>query len=182
MELSAAIIIPDGFEEIETIAPLDILRRGGIKVSLIGYKSINVKGVHNISVQADDIFINILSQEYDCIILPGGPGCYNIRKDDTLHRLLKKHFDQKKLICAICAAPLILHDAGILMHKKYTAHPCTRDELSDIIAQPVVTDNHLITGASPEASLIFGFTILQNLTDENNAKQVANAMLFSEDF
>lgn len=181
MEQSAAIIISDGFEEIEMSAILDILRRGGISVSVIGYKSRTLVGAHNLSIITDDIFSNISSQIYDCVILPGGPGCYKLRHCDELNEFLQTHFNKHKLICAICAAPLILYDAGILKNKKYTAHICTYDELTDAISsEHIVVDDNIITGSGPCASLHFGFTILKHLTDERTMHQLANSMLFCD--
>lgn len=179
--MNAAIIITDGFEEIEAITPLDILRRGNVDVTLIGYEGTAVKGAHNLVIQTDATLADILSKDYDCVILPGGPGCYNMRGDKDLVSFVQRHFKANKLVCAICAAPLLLHDAEVLLNKRYTSHPCTHDELTSAVGEPVAVDGNLITGIGPGASTRFGFTILQHLTDTQHAKRTANSMMFSDE-
>lgn len=182
MQATAVIVITDGFEEIEAVTPLDILRRGNVDVTLVGYNSRTVVGAHNISLQTDVTLNEILTKVYDCLILPGGPGCYNMRGNNDLLSFIKTHVQKHKLICAICAAPLILNDAGALQGKRYTAHPCTYNELSNVVAEPVVVDGNLITGAGPGTSAQFGLTILNHLTDTQNTHLVANSMLYREKF
>lgn len=183
MKQTGLIIISDGFEEIEAITPLDILRRGEIEVIIAGYKGNSVTGAHGLIIKTDCILSNVLSEAYDCLIFPGGPGCYNLRDDKPLRDFIRKHYVTSRLICAICAAPLILHDAGILSGKKYTAHPCTYDELAEAISsEPVVTDDNLITGSGPGAATKFGFEIIKKLTDERFMQQLVKSMLFNEKF
>lgn len=182
MQPTAAIIIPDGFEEIEALTVLDILRRGGVEVTLVGYKSITCKGAHNLVVQTDDMLGNMSSQTFECIVLPGGPGCYSMRMDKALQTFVQKHFQTGKLVCAICAAPLVLYDMGILSHKKYTSHPCTHDELTEALDEAVIIDNNLITGIGPGASASFAFNILCYLTGKENATRIAHTMIYEKKF
>jgi 4-methyl-5(b-hydroxyethyl)-thiazole monophosphate biosynthesis len=179
MKTRTLIIIPDGFEEIEFCCPFDILVRGGIEVAIAGYKNTNPTGYHGLQVRANIEFSEVGTGTYDCVILPGGVGCYKMRGDTALGTLLTAHVKAGRLVCAICAAPLILHDAGILAGKRYTAHPCTHDELTGAIAESnVVADGSLITASGPGAAADFAFEILAKLTDRATASNMAKFMLF----
>ncbi|MDR0595605.1 MAG: DJ-1/PfpI family protein [Puniceicoccales bacterium] len=179
MSKCTVIIIPNKFEEMEFVCPFDVLLRGGSEVTVAGYGNLNIAGCHGLQVRANVEFVDIASNTYDCVVLPGGPGCYSLRGDVTLKNFLMRHFEAKKLVCAICAAPLVLHDAGILQNKKYTGHPCTYGELKEIVAtDAVVGDGNLITGSGPGAAAKFGLKILEHLTDKATADNTARAMLF----
>ncbi|MDR2435855.1 MAG: DJ-1/PfpI family protein [Puniceicoccales bacterium] len=178
MKKRAIVIIPDGFEEMEFCCPFDILSRGGIGVAIAGYGNIDLTGAHGLRVRADVMFADVLSEVFDCVILPGGPGCYSMRGDESVKTFLLEHWQAKKLLCAICAAPLILHDCGILREKKYTAHPCTCDELKGAQAMGrVVTDGNLLTASGPGAAVEFGLKILECLADGAIAGGVAKSAL-----
>jgi transcriptional regulator GlxA family with amidase domain len=125
----------------------------------------------------------VISETYDCVILPGGPGCYSLRVDKALGNFLVRHFQSGKLICVICAAPLVLHDSGILRGKKYTAHPCTYSELTEIaITGNAVADGNLINASGPGTAAKLGFKILEHLVDKATADRIAKATLFKSDF
>jgi 4-methyl-5(b-hydroxyethyl)-thiazole monophosphate biosynthesis len=177
MKKRALIIIPNGFEEMEFCCPFDILLRGGIGITVAGYGGTDLSGAHGLRVRVDTGFADISSEIYDCVILPGGPGCYNMRGDGALKTFLLGHLQAERLLCAICAAPLILHDFGILREKKYTAHPCTRDELRSARADRVVADGNLITAIGPGAAAEFGLKILASLAGEAAADAVAESAL-----
>jgi 4-methyl-5(b-hydroxyethyl)-thiazole monophosphate biosynthesis len=178
MKKRAIVIIPDGFEEMEFCCPFDILSRGGVGVTVAGYGNVDLTGAHGLRLRADVRFANILTEVFDCVIFPGGPGCYSIRGDETVKTFLLKHWQAKKLLCAICAAPLILHDCGILREKKYTAHPCTHDELKGArVTDRVVVDGNLLTASGPGAAVEFGLKILECLVDGATADSVAKSAL-----
>jgi 4-methyl-5(b-hydroxyethyl)-thiazole monophosphate biosynthesis len=178
MKKRAIVIIPDGFEEMEFCCPFDILSRGGIDVTVAGYGNVNLTSSHGLRVRADVEFVGAPTEAYDCVVLPGGPGCYNMRGNEAVMTFLVKHWQAKKLLCAICAAPLILYDCGILRGKKYTAHPCTYNELEEAqTTNRVVTDDNLITASGPGAAVEFGLKILEFLIGKTTADDVARSAL-----
>ncbi|MDR1255593.1 MAG: DJ-1/PfpI family protein [Puniceicoccales bacterium] len=172
------IIITDKFEEMEFVCPFDVLLRGGVSVTTAGRSGSSVVGFRGLRLQTDVKFSDIAAETYDCVVLVGGPGCYTLRGDEPLKNFLVRHSEAEKLLCAICAAPLILHDAGLLQGKKHTAHPCTHDELTAAIAtESVVADGNLITGAGPGVAAKFAFKILEHLTDKSTADSTAKSMV-----
>jgi 4-methyl-5(b-hydroxyethyl)-thiazole monophosphate biosynthesis len=175
----ALIVIPNGFEEVEFCCPFDILMRGGIDVLVAGYDGTELTGAHGLQVRAKTELSDAALAMYDCILLPGGAGCYAMRGDTALVEFLARHAAANELLCAICAAPLILHDAGLLRGHKYTAHPATHDELADAsTGKNVVIDGNLITGSGPGAAAEFGFAILWRLAGEETANKIRKSMLF----
>ena len=117
-------VLAEGFEEIEAVTPVDLLKRAGIEVETTGIKGIDVSGSHEISIIADHSFDEI-SDSYDGVFIPGGlPGSTNIAECRPAMDLIRKMFNEGKLVCAICAAPaVVLNSAGILAGKKATCYP-----------------------------------------------------------
>ena len=116
--------LADGFEEVEAMAPLDLLRRGGIEVKTVGVTGEYVTGSHNITIKADILPEAVEYEKLDCVILPGGlPGTTNLEKDDRVQAAIDFANEKKKLICAICAAPSILGNKGLLKGEKATCYP-----------------------------------------------------------
>ena len=176
MSKRALVILHEGVEEMEAIAPIDILRRGGIEVVIASTTdSHQVTGRSKVTLMVDVPLIRAADQDYDCIILPGGPGIIqSVRSHDLVKRLLKQQFDAGKWVAGICAAPLVLADAGILRNKQYTAHPSAADELSDRIPnQSVIVDPPLITSPGAGTATAFALEILARLTSTPAADEVA---------
>ncbi|MZH03627.1 MAG: DJ-1/PfpI family protein, partial [Nitrospinae bacterium] len=158
--------IAPGFEEIETITVVDILRRAGARVSLAGTEEGPLKGSRGIHVMPDESLDNILDKEFDLIVLPGGqPGTDNLRNDARVSQLLKKMDGLRKSIAAICAAPLILMDAEILGNHTITSHPSVKSDLKDIAYKDnrVVVDGHIITSKSPGTAMEFSLKLVEIL-------------------
>ena len=110
-----AVILADGFEEIEALTSVDVLRRAGVLVSVVGLSDACVRGTHNIVVKADVTLREMRELNYDAVVLPGGlPGASNLANDADLKEILRKFDKDGKLICAICAAPMALESAGVL--------------------------------------------------------------------
>ncbi len=182
MSKTALIILHEGFEEMEAIAPIDILRRGGVNVTVASRECYpTVKGRNQISVKADALLDDVLRQSYDCLILPGGPGVFEkLRSDKRVLELAEKFTAKGKLVTAICAAPLVLHDAGVLEGKRYTSHPSTASELpARDTTQSVVTDGNFITSQGAGTATAFGLAILARLTDDATAREVAKSICLS---
>lgn len=168
----------DGMEELEAIAPLDLLRRANLKVTTYSLGSqITVTSRNGVLIQADQMFTSTLSSnEFDALVIPGGPGVKNLRNDDRVSALIRSFANAGKWIAAICAAPLLLHDQGLLEGKRYTAHASTADTLSRIDpAASVVIDGNIITSRGAGTSIDFGLTIVATLTGSGAADSIAKA-------
>ena len=167
MSKTALIILHDGFEEMEAIAPIDILHRGEVDVIVASREfHATVKGRCGVSVKADVLLDEALKRSYDCLILPGGPGVAQLRDDRRVLDALKHFQSEDKLIAAICAAPLCLLDAGLLPGKPFTSHPSTQNELPGRDAsQPVVEAGNIITSQGAGTATAFALAVLARLTD-----------------
>jgi len=155
-----------GFEEIETITVVDILRRAGARVTLAGTEEGPLKGSRGIHVLPDDQLDNIQEKDFDMIVLPGGQlGTDNLRADARVAQLLKKMDGLNKHIAAICAAPLVLRDAGILGSRYVTSHPSVQNDLQgiDYSDDRVVVGGHIITSQSPGTAMEFSLKLVEIL-------------------
>lgn len=174
-----ALLLADGFEEIEALTPVDILRRAGIKV--VTY-SINgdlcVCGTHNIMVDADDIIENADYDSIEAVILPGGmPGADNLENCREVQELLKYASQNGKLMCAICAAPKVLGKFGYLEGKKATCFPGFEECLlgAEATGERVVTDGNVITSKGMGTAMDFALAILEYMKDKETADKMAAA-------
>lgn len=183
MPKQALIILHDGVEEMEAIAPIDILRRGGIEVITASISpQLTVTGRSQVTLASDTLLADVTDEEYDCIILPGGPGItQSVRHNNNVKQLLIRHCNAGKWVAGICAAPLVFKDAGLLQHKRYTAHPTTAAELPDLqTGKSVVLDGNLITSAGAGTATAFALEILAALTASSTVAEVAQAICFLE--
>lgn len=182
--MNKKVLIPlaNGFEEIEAVSIIDILRRGGIEV-IIGYlgDSNLVLGANGITIQGDipikDVAINTL----DMIVLPGGwGGTKTLATNETTQNILKHMDKENKLIGAICAAPFALHSAGVLKHT-YTCYPSVENEikLDGYIGDGtmVVEDGNILTSRGPATALYFALEIVKKLQGEDKYLSVKSALL-----
>ncbi len=180
MNKSALILLVNGFEEIEAISPIDLLRRAGVTCTVASIEdSTLVTGRDGITLQADILLNSILEQNFDALILPGGPGHERMRKDKRVIDLVKKHVAQGRITGAICAAPTILYEAGTLEDKKYTSHPSVMDELADAITdQAVVIDGEIITSRGAGTATAFALALVSRLTGSDKAKEIADSICY----
>lgn len=174
--------LADGFEEIEALATVDVLRRAGLSVQTVSVNGTKfVTGSHSIRVEAD-----ILSDELDltsieCAVYPGGmPGAETLSsgKDDKPNIVAKYCFENVILIGAICAAPLVLGRLSILENKNATCYPGFEGELKGArcIGDKVTVDGNIVTGRGPGCSLEFAFALVTKLKDEATALKIRKAM------
>lgn len=163
--VKVAVMLANGFEEIEALAPVDIFRRADFQCDMIGLTSIRVEGSHAIKVEADSLFDGDLSQ-YDLIVLPGGmPGSTNLRDDDRLIAELQKAVTNGKRVAAICAAPIVLDRAGLLAGRRYTCFPGKEADIASgsHVENNVVVDGPIITSRGAGTSLDFAYTLVDLL-------------------
>lgn len=179
----ADVLVPlaEGFEEIEALTVVDVLRRGGQKVVTASLETfLQVSGAHGISVQADALLQDVVDGDYDAIVLPGGGGgTERMRKNIVLIRRLQRQAGEKRLICAICAAPAVLVEAGVLdSDVQVTCYPACQMELDrPWVPAPVVADGNVITGQAPGSAMLFALVVLKTLAGEAAAYDVAGQMV-----
>lgn len=175
------VFLAEGFEQVEALAPVDIMRRAEIEVYTVGVGAKVVTSSHNVPVVADVMDCEI-GPDKDCegIILPGGmPGTLNLEKAATVQKFIDYCVENNLLIAAICAAPSILGHKGLLDGKKAVCFPGFEEQLgnADILNDAVVTDGNIITGCGAGAAMKFGFEIVKYIQSEASANHFKAAML-----
>lgn len=179
--MKIALLLATGYEEGESLFVADVLRRGGFEADLVSTTGdLLVTGAHGIKVQADCLFNEEL-RTYDMVILPGGmPGATNLRDNQNVIDLIRYFDQQNKYIGAICAAPIVLHEAGILNGRKMTSYPGEKYENLFVEAtycqDIVVVDDHLITSRGPATTLPFVYAIIDLLG--GNSHPLKQGMLY----
>ena len=165
--MKALVFLATGFEEVEAVGTIDMLRRGNIETitaSITGNKT--VTGVHNIQVIADELFENVDYSDYDALVLPGGgPGSEMLNKHEGVRKAIVEHNEKNKLIAAICASPRVLGSLGLLKGKKAVCYPGIEPELTGaiLLETEVFSDGNIITGRGPALVFYFGLAILYQL-------------------
>ena len=168
------VVLMNGFEEIEAVAPIDLLRRAGARVVLASLgPEPTVIGRCNLALLAETTLAVAAQQPYDLIFLPGGPGVKHLRADARVVPLVQAQVAAGRLVAAICAAPLVLHDAGLLAGRRYTAFPATQDELPHILHdQRVVEDGPLLTSRGAGTALDLGYAMVARLFSPAKAEEL----------
>ena len=167
------VFLADGFEEMEALAPVDILRRAGVKVKTVGVTGEIVTGSHLIPVKSDITVDKIeLDHELDMIVLPGGmPGSKNLRDEDRVLQLVRTMAAEGKIAAAICAAPIVLEKAGVLNGVRYTMYPGFEAEMSSAPTGNLTeVCGNIITGKGPGAAFAFVLCWLTIFVYKKNKK------------
>ncbi len=178
------VFLADGFEELEALAPVDILRRGGCEVKTVGVGGKTAVGAHNIPVVCDITAEEALTDGLKAIILPGGmPGTLNLEKSDCVQKFIDFAVENRLYIGAICAAPSILGHKGLLKGKQATCFPGFEKDLegAKVCDNPVVTDGKITTAYGAGAAFDFSFRLLSELTgDKEGANALKKSMKYSK--
>jgi len=173
------IFLVTGFEEIEALATVDILRRGGVEICTVSLTdSITVVGKHTVPVTADMMYAQVEFPHAEMIILPGGT--VKIDEHDGLKKKIVAHINSGKRVAAICAAPMVLGGLGLLHGVRATCYPGMESYLKGAILQPeeaVVTDGLITTGRGPGLTCAFALTLLGLLKGQAVADEVASQIL-----
>lgn len=169
------VIAPEGFEEIEMVTPVDLLRRAGATVTVAALTgSIHVTGRTGITLHADTMLGQVAGETFDLVMLPGGPGVKHLRADSRVAAVVRNQAAAGRWLAAICAAPTVLADVGLLTGKRYTAHFSVAPELPHIAAdQRVVVDGKLVTSRGAGTALEFGLTLVEVVFSAEKAREVA---------
>ena len=173
----ALVFLATGFEEIETVTVIDVLRRAGVEVTVAGLTPKVVEGAHAMKIVPDQSIDDVHMNDFDAVIVPGGnPGYKNLRNDPRVITMVQEAFNSNKPVAAICAAPAVLSDAGILNKKFCTIYPGMENELEKGGAKPkqdpVVVDGNIITSRGPATALPFALKLAEMLAGKQVAESV----------
>jgi 4-methyl-5(b-hydroxyethyl)-thiazole monophosphate biosynthesis len=172
--------LADGFEEVEALCPLDVLRRAGLEVTTVGIGKDTIIGAHGITVQADIPDVLYRDSNPDMIILPGGmPGSSNLDRSKTVDAALRAAARKGAFLCAICAAPMVLGKRGYLNGKKAVCYPGFEEYLEDAEVsqtETVVRDGNIITAKGMGVALDFGLELVRALKDNETAEQIRSSV------
>lgn len=168
--------LAEGFEEVEALAPLDLIRRAGLEIKTVGVGTKTVVGSHGIPVVADMTESEFSDDAPDMVILPGGmPGTRNLDANKTVHKAIADAVKNDAFVCAICAAPMILGKLGLLSGKNAVCYPGFEEYLdgATISDKKVVRDGKVITAKGMGAAVEFGLAIVEALKDDKTAEELA---------
>lgn len=183
--MSKHVLVPlaEGFEEIEAVAIVDILRRAGITVTLaaVGANGLEVRGSNAMTLRADAVIEDCAERDFDMIVLPGGmPGAENLSASEALHRILLRHAGTHKPLGAICAAPaVVLQKKDLLAGRKVACYPSFRVQVDGAsrTEERLQLAQGLVTAAGPGVALEFGIALVRELSGGAAAEAIAEAML-----
>ena len=178
---SALVLLAEGFEEIEAVTIIDLLRRADIKVTTAGLEKEWVQGSHDIPIKADTLLDDINPEKFDTLILPGGqPGSTHLKNHPSVIKLVKERFYSHQPIAAICAAPTVFKAAGITDGLKITSYPSEAGVFtnSKYLEQNVVKDGSVITSRGVGTAIDFALELIAELKGISKAREVANRILY----
>ena len=168
--------LADGFEEVEALCPLDVLRRAGLEVTTVGIGKDTITGSHGITIQADIPDVLYRDSSPDMIILPGGmPGSTNLDESKTVDAALRAGARKGAFLCAICAAPMVLGKRGYLEGKRAICYPGFEEDLKGAEVNggdTVVRDGNIITAKGMGVALDFGLELVRALKDDGTAEKI----------
>ena len=178
----AAILLDEGFEDLEAMAPIALLRRGGVEVDMISTR--NEKGAtgrFGVTMSPCIPMDEYDFSQADALILPGGPGHVNLENNEKVRQqILAFYNDEKKVLAAICASPTIFGRMGLLEGRNYTCFTSMNEDFGGNYKEDyAVTDGNLVTGKSAAGAIDFGLAILKKLTGEKHANEVASSIYYA---
>ncbi len=179
------VLVPlaEGFEEIEAVAAIDVLRRGkDVEVTVAGVGTTLVRGSHGVMIQTDLAIESVVGREYDLIVLPGGmPGTKHLAESEAVVRLVKDQAEAGRLLGAICAAPTVLERNGVLKGVRATSHFSVKDQLKRClyVDEPVVEDGKIVTSQGAGTAVEFALVLVEILAGEKESSRIANAIRHS---
>jgi len=168
------IVLAEGFEEIEAVTAIDLLRRAGAEVTTAALAAgIHVIGRTGVTVHADTALDEVLDRDFDCVVIPGGPGVKALRADPRVLDLVRRQQAAGRWLAAICAGPAVLHDAGLLAGRRYTAHFSVAGELPQILSQErAVADGRIVTSRGAGTAQDFALLLVAKLFSAKKADEI----------
>ncbi len=175
------VLVPlaDGFEEIEALTVVDLLRRAGVETTTAGVAGRLVEGSHGIAVQADVLLDEVVAESFDMVVLPGGlPGSQTLRSDVRVQALVKRMAGEGRWLAAICAAPMALAEAGLLDGKAVTCFPGALNDFPGLASTgaTVERDGLLVTGKGPGAAMDFALALIEALAGRTKRDEVESKL------
>ncbi len=175
-----AVLLADGFEEIEAVTIVDVLRRADVQVRTLALKNKSVRGAHGITMEADALLEQEHSLNWDLVVLPGGqPGANTLRDDPRVASLIERQLGQNRKVAAICAAPIALGAHGMLKGRRATCYPGFEDQLHEakLTLDPVVVDQDITTSRGPGTAMSFALSLVEQLKGKSQADSIRKGML-----
>jgi len=175
-----AVLLADGFEEIEAVTIIDVLRRAELTVHTLGVNGLDVQGAHGISFKADARLDE--TTDFDALVLPGGmPGAETLRDDIRVLAMVRRHVQEQRTVAAICAAPMALGAAGVLQGRRATCYPGFEEHLAgaERCTDKVVIDGPVITSRGPGTAMDFALELVARLASPEKAQELRAGMLVS---
>ena len=178
------VFLAEGFEEIEGLTVVDLLRRAKIETEMVSVmEGKQIKGSHGIKVTADSMFEDVDFSDADLLVLPGGmPGTLNLGNHEGLCELLKKHYGENKMIAAICAAPSVFGQLGFMNGRIATCYPGFESKLEGAIvcAAKVAVDENVITGKGMGAAIDFSLKLIELLVNKETADEISHGIIYTQ--
>lgn len=182
MEKKVCVFLADGFEEVEGLTIVDVLRRAGIDTEMVSVAQTHmIHGAHGIDIRADKLFEEVDYDTVSMLVLPGGmPGTVNLEEHKGLKELIKTYDEQKKYIGAICAAPSILGKMGLLCGRQAVSYPAKEMELlgAQVLAEEVVVSDHIITSRGMGTAIAFSLKLVEVLVGKKEADEIGKAIVY----
>ena len=178
------VFFAEGFEEIEALTPVDVLRRAGLEVITVGVTGKSVTGSHGITVKCDAHITEVTPHDIQAVVLPGGlPGTTNLEADSRVQEFIDIANGEGAIVGAICAAPSILGHKGLLVGKRATCYTGFEKELfgADTTGEPAVRDGNIVTGRGAGAAFEFAFELLDAVTGSDDASKKLRAGMLCAD-
>lgn len=183
MEKQVCVFLADGFEEIEGLTVVDLLRRAGIEVTTVSITGQHtIHGAHGIYVQADKLFEEVKYEEKDMIVLPGGmPGTIHLGEHAGVESVVRQFCKEEKYVAAICAAPTVLGKMGLLEGRRATCYPGMEEGLIGAKAEKesVVVSDFVITSRGLGTSIDFSLTLIEKLTNQVKAEEIRKSIIYN---
>lgn len=179
--MRAVVLVENGYEELETIGPIALLKRGGVDVDLVRLCTEEAVGRFGIQYTPSIYYADYDFDKADCLVVPGGPQHATMRKNPVALKLIHE-FAENKMIGAICAAPTILGQEGLLKGKNYTCFAAMNDDFGGTFHSAyVVRDGNIVTACSAAASVEFGFALLELLCGKEHTDKVKESVYYGFD-
>ena len=178
------VFLADGFEEVEGLTVVDLLRRAGAEVQMVSVMGkLPITGARGIRVEADELFEKAVYEDADLLVLPGGmPGTLHLKEHQGLAQLLREFDGKEKRIAAICAAPTVFGSLGILKDRKACCYPGMEEQLECKEAKHTafVTDGHITTSRGVGTAIPFALELIRLLFSREKAKEIADSIVYEE--
>ena len=176
---TALVLLAEGFEEIEAVTLIDVLRRGEVVVTTASLDGQRVTGSHQISLEADALLAAVTVENFDALVLPGGPAAKTLREDARAQAVIARAAAAGKVLAAVCAGPTALEAAGVLTGKRATSYPGNPLPSAHWVEESVVIDGDVITSRGPGTTMAFALAIVERLSGLEIASATADKLLFA---